>query len=177
MVLPGCGRAQQPSADDQEFLWTLASGEDGKRNTSAEPLYSAIIKNDLGKVQQLLKDGASANALLSPGRWSPLMVAAEVGNSRIVADLLAHGADVNYVAEDRHPTALDVALTFGVPREDLTIFRELLDKGADINLAYPQHGDIALHAVVIGQMDLVYELIARGCRRDLNELHESLRII
>lgn len=101
-------------------------------------------------------------------------------------DFLSHnGANLDYVSTDPADyTALGVALNAalgealrnGGTKRDFHTFNHLLDLGANINVEFGYHEDIAIFAATLGQMELVNELLARGYRRDLAELRETLNI-
>src|SRR6185295_17479607 len=81
----------------------------------SENLYQAIVKNDVDKVAELLKDSADANHIKSSGPWmkvSMLITAVNNGNIDIVKLLIDHKADVNW--KDRfNTTALMYAASKG----------------------------------------------------------------
>ena len=88
-------------------------------------------------VSLLLARGAKVDARDNYG-WTPLMVAARLGDAETARLLLDHGADVN-VAATANYTPLHWAVALG--RRDL--FNVLLDFGADVNLL-TLHGEAGL---------------------------------
>lgn len=166
------------SDDDKAFAWDEASGPKSERDAAALPLYQAVINGDEERLRNVLTKGTSANILLHPGRWSALMVAAALNERGVTKMLVEHGANVNYEAQDQNfPTPLAVALAFGVPKQDLSIFRDLIKRGADLNAKYPNGQDPAVHAAVLGHPEIVNELLLHGYRRDLPQLIQALEII
>lgn len=166
---------------DTGLFWREASGPGGERNAAALPLYEAVFAHDPRRVATLLDHGASANALLYPGRWSALMVAAAYNDHASAELLVKHGANLDYVSKDPATgTALAVALSYGrfytVEHPDFSMLHFLLDSGADINTTFNEK-DIAIYAVDLGQIAFVNELLSRGYRRDLSELKESLSVV
>ncbi|WP_430422096.1 ankyrin repeat domain-containing protein [Phenylobacterium sp.] len=173
----GSPRCVAPAAD-KDFAWRSASVPDGQRDGPAAPLFKAVIDGDLDGLKRLLEQGQSPNQPLRPGGWSALMVAAQLNCDDAVKLLINHGSEVNYVADgDRRATALDIALTYGAPRGNLAIFYALLDQGADMTMKKSNGRDVVIHAAVIGQMELVNELLDRGYRGDLPQLLQTLEII
>ena len=175
----------QLTNDDSRFFLTLASGPrdvpEGTAQPAAQatPLLLAIIDRDKKRVADLLEKGASPNSLIAPGAWSPLMVAAAIGDKDIVAVLLRHGANINYVAMDgMDGFPLAAALNYAIPRQDFAVFNQLLDAGADVNVAFGRTGssyDIAIDAATLGQMKILNQLLARGYNRDLSGLLDTLQ--
>ncbi|WP_135229725.1 ankyrin repeat domain-containing protein [Deinococcus fonticola] len=75
-----------------ELLRRGADVHAASRNAmQVQPLHSAVAGNHLGTVQALLQAGADVNAVQQDG-FTPLMGAAQNGNTDLVALLLAHGA-------------------------------------------------------------------------------------
>ena len=125
----GPWRSSDPgmAAQNEAFVWARASGPNGERDPATLPMYEAIIEHDEPGVARLLSRGASPNSLLYDGGWSPLMVAAVFNDRDSIALLLKHGADINYVSKDADGgNALGVALTYGIPESDLSLFHYLL---------------------------------------------------
>lgn len=165
------------TAGDKDFAWRSVSVPNGQRDERAVTLFKAVIDGNLEGLTTLLEQGQSPNQPLYPGGWSALMVAAQLNCNDAVKLLLDHGSEVNYVAHgNKYTTALDIALTYGTPRGDLAIFYELLDHGADMTIKKSNELDVVIHAAVIGQMELVNELLDRGYRGDLPQLLQALEI-
>ena len=175
-----------PAAETGQFIdtalfWREASGPHGERDPAALPLYDAVFAHDKARVASLLDRGASPNALLYPGGWSPLMVAIAYNDSAIAEVLVKHGADINYIANDPATgTPLAVALSYGrfypLGNPTFALLRHLLDSGADVNAEF--HGkDIATFAVSVGQIEMLNEFLARGYRHNLPKLQRLLEIV
>lgn len=101
---------------------------DGDQRT---PLHWAVASDDRAElVRRILEvPGVDVNTR-DPAGWTPLMSAASAGASRIVAELLAHGADPT-AGNVRHITPLHYAASKG----HAEIARQLLVAGADVNAA------------------------------------------
>ena len=175
------------TAADTELFWREASGPNGERAPAALPLYNAVFAHDHARAAKFLERGASPNEVLFPKRWSVLMVAIAYRDKGMAQLLLHHGANIDYVSADPADyTPLGVALNAGLtaalesgeedPQVDFSMFRFLLDSGANINLEFREGEDIAIFAANLGQMNLVNELLSRGYSRDLPELKKALNI-
>ncbi|TCM37076.1 ankyrin repeat domain-containing protein [Novosphingobium sp. ST904] len=169
------------SDSDTELFWQEVSGPNGERAPAALPLYQAVFAHDREAVTRLLDLGASPNAVLYAEGWSPLMVAVAYHDKEVVSLLLRHGANIDYVSNDPADyTPLAVALNADLgdalrrggddPKIDFVMFDYLLDAGANLNVEFGNHQDIATFSASLGQMDIVNKLLAQGYRRDLVEL-------
>ena len=96
-------------------------------------------------VQRLLNAGASPDTL-APGGYTPLHVAAEVGNVGLIDALLAAGAPTD-LKTDQGQTARDIAISWGhsgvadklrLPTKDRENAMEKEDKQIDDAAAHPQ---------------------------------------
>jgi len=174
--------AHSDSSDfvDDNQLWKYVSGPDGQRDLQTVPLYQAVFSRNTEAVAGLLAQGVSPNALLYPKAWSPLMVAIAHNDAATTRVLIQHGANLNYVSDNAvYWSPLATALYFGrfypnVDHADFSLFHELLNDGADVNLA-SSSSDVAEDAVTTGQFQLVNELLARGFTHDLPMLKRWLQ--
>lgn len=100
--------------------WQIRQYEQDKRHRltliQQQPLMYAIYRHDVPAVRRLLDSGADPNAYcegIGPEHVaeSALMLAAEIGDARIVELLIKHGAKVN-VVDGWGMTALDYAEDF-----------------------------------------------------------------
>lgn len=167
---------------DPAFALAASSGPNGEQDGRNLPLFTAIAKRDVEGVRQQLASGTSPNALLYPGAASPLIAAIILGEQDIVTVLADAGANLNYVGTHRgSESPLIAALTFGIENEELPIFHDLLNRGADVNAvggvqgSVANHGKVASHAAILGRMDVVNELLARGYCRDMKGLLTVLK--
>ena len=103
----------------------------------------AAIEGRTEIATMLLQAGANANACDLRG-YTPLMGAACSGNSRIVQQLLAHGARLDDVCERSGATALHDAAA----RQETDILRQLLAAGACPNAAETKDGKTPLMCAV-----------------------------
>src|SRR5688572_18208163 len=104
---------------------TSSTDATGKVQT---PLHRAALRQDVDAVKSLLATGADANARNQYGA-TPLHYG--IGSERVVAALLAHGAETEIVSD------AGVTPLFGaVSRMDsIGVVRRLVEAGANVNLA------------------------------------------
>lgn len=146
-------------------------GVDKRDEHGMTALMHAARGGDSAEVERLLRAGADVNAVV-PSRdlreliafigfmqqlpesdigHSPLLYAAEGGNSEVVRLLIERGADVHHVARSR-----ETALSIAVRRSDLEIARLLTAAGASFD---PGH---LAAAVARSSPDVVSFLLATG---------------
>lgn len=112
-------------------------------NVNATPLCNAVKENDLVKVSALLENGAAVNQRNALG-YTPLMLAAGLGNYQMTDLLLAAGADVYMLDTRMGSTALHKAAQSGVvPVADL-----LIKHGAFLDLVSATNGNTPLYDAV-----------------------------
>jgi beta-lactamase regulating signal transducer with metallopeptidase domain len=123
-------------------------------------LYDAAEAGDLRDIEELLKNGASVNAVLQ-GDGTPLLGAARKGQLAAVTLLLSRGADPNVpVPGDGTPLIAAAAGGHG------NIVSLLLDRGADPNLGVPGDGNPLIMAASEGRAEVVSLLLGRGARME-----------
>ncbi|XP_055950344.1 BRCA1-associated RING domain protein 1-like isoform X2 [Argiope bruennichi] len=114
-------------------------GNINKKNHKGEtPLQVAVIKGDIAKVKELLKEGAIVNTQDNNG-WTPLHEASNRGFIEIAQLLLEYGALVNVPSLKDNITPLHDALLNGM----VTMAVLLVSRGADL-LAKTSFGYTAL---------------------------------
>jgi len=124
-------------------------------------LHSAIRKGDLGKVKQLLANGANPNEKRC--QKTPLMVAAHCANVETVKLLLEKGAEME-IRDSQGSTALMMAAGgWGYNGQDkqekcLEVVQTLLEKGADPKV-YGKRGQTAMRYALGVRNRRVMELL------------------
>lgn len=79
------------------------------------------------------------------------------GNSITIRTLIALGADVDMVDNNRTP------LIYAIEQQNIEVAKTLISSGADVNFHQPDHGDTPLTAAAYyGQMPVVKLLISKG---------------
>ena len=133
-------------------------------------LEASIRAGDLAAATELLRSGADANRR-GPDGFTPLMIAAGLGQSQMVELLLTAGADGLAIEPRMGATALHKAALSGNP----DVVELLLDHGAFIDQQSPVLGHTALmDAVVYKHEDVVRLLLKRGARTAIrNHWHEK----
>jgi len=135
-----------------------ADGRSRAATALDKALYEAAEGGDLRDIEELLKNGASVNAVLR-GDGTPLLGAARKGRLDAVTLLLSRGADPN-VTVPGDGTALTAAAAGG--HGDIVSL--LLNRGADPNLGVPGDGNPLIMAAGAGRSEMVSLLLGRGAR-------------
>ena len=147
----------------------------GAEPNQAYALVAAVQGNQLTAVKFLLAHGADPNAwtrinLRVPegAAYSPMYVAASLGNREILGYLKSHGADVNAewnLSGRLSQTALGASILAG----DLRAVQLLIECGADVNHV-PQRGDLPLWQTVSAprnSAELAQLLLLHGADPDI----------
>lgn len=92
------GLIYQVAASDKTAIVIPALKAKGIRidtvdRNGASPLAHAVAAQNLAITQRLLNMGANVNQAVNPDGWTPLMLAAYIGNPEMAVLLLKHGAD------------------------------------------------------------------------------------
>ena len=119
-------------------------------------IYRAAGDGDLGRVRNLLAEGANANAVLD-GDGTPLMAAAVNGHLPAVELLLAEGANPR-LAVPGDGTPLIVASTNG----HIEVIRRLVQAGAPIDAGVAGDGNPLIAAALRGRLKTVEFLLELG---------------
>jgi ankyrin repeat protein len=126
-------------------------------------LMKVVKANDSARVDQLIQQGVDVNQP-DESRDVPLIMAAYLGHTEIVAALLAAGADVTAVDPGMKATALHAAAYAG--RTDAA--RLLITHGIDIDKQGPYNGYTALHdAIWQNNVETARVIVAAGANLQL----------
>jgi len=116
----------------------------------------------LGKLEQV-KDLAERNPLLinfySPDGFTPVALAAYLGQKEVTEYLILKGANVNAIA--KNATGF-TALTGAIANNHVEISRILVKRGADVNHRYEAGVSPLMEACLNGNVELVTFLLANG---------------
>ena len=137
------------------FLALAITGPAADADEQSETFYAAIRANDLARLENMLKQGASPNAKDERG-ITPLMNAAAVGSVEAMKLLIGKGADVS-AKNDFGSTALMWSAT------DIRKVRLLAEHGAEVN-AVSKQGRTALLLATLSEhsAEIVHLLMAKG---------------
>ncbi|MCY3975093.1 MAG: ankyrin repeat domain-containing protein [Simkaniaceae bacterium] len=146
--------------------WLLRSGVDvhHRDHENKTVLFTAACHGDPKIVEELLEYGAGAeiNVCSSKGE-TPLIQACAYGHTEVVKELLKC-CPVPDACDHIGRTAINMA----AQRSDgLAIVRELLEYGADLDLADNEGVTPLMEACSGGHADIVEELLEHGARLDL----------
>ncbi len=112
-----------------ESLIRAGAGIDHRDKKMNTALFYAVLAGNNAVVKVLLSNGASTDdKMFSPVKYSPLQLAAYLRNFEVVQDLVAAGADVNFMGMH-----MKNAFVFAVENGDYQIAKFLLERGCDIN--------------------------------------------
>ena len=126
-------------------------------------LMKAINKNDVTAVTALIAQGSDINAL-DANRDAPIVMAAYLGNPKIVRLLLQAGADVTAVDPGMQATALHAAAYAG--RSEAAAL--LIEYHVAIDKQGPKNGYTALHdAIWQGNVETARILVDAGANLTL----------
>jgi len=146
--------------------FTVCPGEEASHTT---PLLNAILAIDASRVgsghremvEFLLRHGASPD--FSANGWTPLHIAASIGDLATVKLLLRYGAAIDPVHEEGTP------LLVAVQDGHLPVVRELIAAGANINVRDSLGGNLVSIAAGRRHEEIVRLLVQLGidpCARD-----------
>jgi ankyrin repeat protein len=126
----------------------------------------------VARIQQLLADGANPD-IRDVNGWSGLLICARDGwaeHLEIIKILLDAGADVNEKTVKYGSTPLLLAANNG----HLSIVRELIRRGANVNALSKSGLTAIVYAAGNGHLDIVKELIAAGAIVDDEVFKEAI---
>lgn len=137
-----------------------------------QPLHSAVVRRDLAATRRWATSTRINSPLWHPlperrVGYTPLMLAASIGDAATAKELIDHGADVN--ADLRSMTVLMVAASAG----DVDVMAVLISHGADVN-ATSRANESVLHYAARGRhAGAVRVLMDRGFDRSLMSLKSN----
>ena len=158
-----------------ELLLRHGASIENASNVEQTKLVRAVKKRDVTAMRMLVEAGADVNYACMD-QYTPLMTACSTGCRSMVLELLKHGANVNQQITSRDgrkkpssPTC-DTALAVAVRKGDVTIAKDLLAAGADVNLSCSvSDGNSACTlgtAILAGDPHMMYLLLSHGASTD-----------
>ena len=158
-----------------ELLLRHGASIENASNVEQTKLVRAVKKRDVNAMRMLVEAGADVNYACMD-QYTPLMTACSIRCRSMVVELLKHGANVNQQIPSRDglthlssPTC-DTALAVAVCKGDVTIAKDLLMAGADVNLncCVSDNNTICtlVAAILAGDPHMVYLLLSYGASTD-----------
>ena len=126
--------------------------------TTVEALAQCVEENRVREISFFLDAGFSVNSRNNAG--VPLLNLAartKTGNPDVIRYLIASGADVNLLAEDRNSTAL----IDGVMAQNLDIMDDLIKAGTDLNVK-DKNGQTALTVAAGASREKMVEILLKA---------------
>ena len=133
---------------------TTIAGKKGKLD-----IFEAASLGDLAQVKDLVKHNSSLANAYSPDGFTPVALAAYLGQRETVEYLIENGADVNAVAGN---TTGFTPLTGAVSQNHTEIAKVLVKNGANVNHSYEAGFTPLTHAASSGDTELVIFLLDHG---------------
>ena len=122
-----------------------------------DELYQAATAGNTAEVEQLLKQGANADAKNRNG-WAALTSAAGGGHTEIVMILIAAGADVNA----KHHSTGETALMSAAGGRRTETVKVLIAAGADVNASADREGKTAIIFALMGGHTEIIDILKRA---------------
>lgn len=132
------------------------------------PIFEAVFVNDLGKLEELLKDSLLQVDLDGFCGYTPLLRAAELGRIEIVSLLLSKGADISRNAQGATSLHLCLRGCFDPPCRSATM-RCLLENGAQVNHRDEMGRTALMDAAMLDRVEEVGLLLEFGASKDLKD--------
>jgi len=128
----------------------------GRVNDATIAMWSAAREGDVGRVQELLRQGADVNAK-HPDGGTPLIKAADRGHREVLQALLAAGAQV-----DGKDAEGWTALMWSAERGRIELVNLLIASGADPKARNKEGGVPIMPAALNGHVEVLKVLLEKG---------------
>ena len=122
-------------------------------------IFEASVLGKLEQVKNLVDQDPSLINSYSPDGFTPVALAAYIGQKEVTEYLIMKGADVNAIA--KNATGF-TALTGAIANNHVEISKILVKRGADVNHRYEAGVSPLMEASLNGNVELVNFLIANG---------------
>ncbi|KAH3830343.1 ankyrin repeat domain-containing protein 7-like [Dreissena polymorpha] len=175
-LLSGDLPADPEPAVDLDDMFTEATIPD-----SEPSLFAAIRYNDLRMIGQTLRSGFDVDTKFTEGayhlhantlahrlrmtHYAAMHLAVLHAKHKVIAELLAHGADIN-IRDEQQRTPVHLA----VVASRLSVVETLVRKGAEINARSSSGRSPLLEAVISERLDIARALVDLGADIDLQDI-------
>lgn len=126
---------------------------------SSLDVYEAAALGNLSRLKSLLSNDKSLSESYSPDGFTPLALAAYMGQKETARYLLENGSDPNAVAKNETGFT---ALTGAVSQNHTEVVKMLVENGANVNHTYEGGFTPLMHAAYSGNLELVKLLLEHG---------------
>lgn len=140
-----------------------------KQDEDMSRIFNAIQISDINWVKEIVNTGddiEKVDKYYYPG-YSPLDLAAQMGNIEIISLLLEAGADVNY-SEESSP------LHMAISANNLDAVKILVSAGADLEFEIDDGLTSLMVAVMKGNMEIVKLLVKSGANFNAHSRYGSV---
>lgn len=160
------GEEKRRQREDDEY-WKRQYKAEGKYEIidydeqeyeKASELHKAIYSRNTERAIELILTGADINKRSGIHKYTPLHLAVEKGNIKVVKALLSSGAKIN-ARDFISRTPLHAAVNKG----NIKVIKALLSSGAEIN-ARDKHGKTPLHFIEIDNVQVIKLLKSKGAK-------------
>jgi len=124
-------------------------------------IFEASVLGKLDRVKNLTKQDQTLVNSFSPDGFTPLALAAYLGQKEVTEHLISEGANINAVANN--PTGF-TALTGAVANNHTEISKLLVKRGANVNHRYEEGASPLMEAAANGNLELVNFFIEKGAQ-------------
>ena len=126
------------------------------RSKGSLDIFEAASLGELERLKQIVEKNPSIINSYSPDGFTPLALAAYLGQKDTVEYLISKGANVNALAKN---TTGFTALTGAVSQNNTEITKILVENGANVNHQYEGGYTPLIHAAASGNLELVRILL------------------
>ncbi|WP_412032697.1 DNA topoisomerase IV subunit A [Malacoplasma muris] len=135
--------------------------------SSTTPIIDALLENDNDLALQLIHYGSDVNEIDEDGQ-TPLMIAANSGNVKIVSKLIEHNANLDI----QDTTYEYTALMYAVQNNEYEVVKLLIDAGADLDLRTQDYVSALTIAMEQNENEDMGKLLVENGASDPNEYFE-----
>lgn len=154
---------RDPSGVSAVFLALYRGNNEAAQEIAAKrsslDVYEAAALGNLTRLKSILAHDKSLAGSYSPDGFTPLALAAYVGQKETARYLLGIGSDPNAVAKNETGFT---ALTGAVSQNHTGVAKMLVENGANVDYSYEGGFTPLMHAAYAGNLELVKLLLEHG---------------